>query len=136
MNDAFDKLTDLLDSAYGAPGVVLVLAWCIGLGYFLKMAHWVKNERIPIYIVFWGVIWNVVLRPLPKVPADASNFEAIWFVVQHVSRLIAVGFLIGLVATLLYDKVLKPLEQKFPWLGGLLSTNGDAKPPDPKPPGP
>ena len=121
MNDAFDKLTNVLDSAYGAPGVVIVLAWCIGIGYFLKMTSWVDNRRIPFWVVSWGMFWNVLLRPLPVIPSTNTTFETIWFVAQHIGRLVAIGFMIGLVATLLYDKALKGLEARWPWLGSLLT---------------
>lgn len=134
MNEAFDKLTSVLDSAYGAPGVVLVMAWCIALGYFLKMTSWVKNDKIPMFVVPWGMFWNVVLRSLPTLPPNGTAFETAWFVVQHVSRLLAVGFMVGLAATLIYDKVLKGLEDRWPWLANLVSTPAGSAQQDAKPP--
>lgn len=126
MDKTFDGLTETLDSLYGLPGVVLTFLFCIGLGYFLKMLDVFPNKRIPIIVVLWGMIWNVLLRPPPAPGA------IVW---QHYCRLTAVGFLIGLVACIAYDKVLKRLEEKYPWLGGLLGGNGKEpdKPKDQKP---
>lgn len=122
MNDAFDQLTATLDKLYGAPAVVLTLCFCIGLGYFLKMMECVPNKRIPWFVVAWGIVWNVLLRPLPA--QDTTVYQY----VQHFGRLAAVGFLIGLAACILYDKVLRKLEVKFPWLGQLLATaDGNGK---------
>jgi hypothetical protein len=128
VNDAFDKLTVWLDSLYGIPGVALVLLWCIGLGYFLKMTCLVQNKRIPIWVVCWGMLWNVLLRPLPKAVDGLNQAQQVWELIAHFGRLLAVGFLVGLVATLIYDKVLKQLEDKFPWLRDFLNTrNGETE---------
>ena len=111
MNDMFDTLIHLLDSAYGLPGTVLTLVFCIALGYFLKMMAWIPNRWIPSVVVPWGMLWNVLLRPPP--PAGALPW-------QHYCRLVAVGFLIGLAACLIYDKLLSQLEDKWPWLKAFL----------------
>lgn len=124
MNEAFDQLTKSLDTLYGLPGVALTLLFCVGMGYFLKMVEFFPNKRIPIVVVIWGMLWNVLLRPAP--PKDMM----MW---QHYCRLIAVGFLIGITSCLAYDRVLKRLENKWPWLRTLLGENGENKPEGPPP---
>lgn len=112
MNEAFDKLTQSLDSLYGLPGAMLTLLFCWGIGYLWRMIDVWPNKYIPVVSVVWGMIWNVLLRPPPAADVNAT---------QHYCRLVAVGFLIGIVACVAHGKVIKPLEDKFPWLKGLLT---------------
>ena len=120
MNDALDKLTHALDAAYGLPGTALTLVFCIAVGYFLKMMDWPPNRWIPAIVVPWGMLWNILLRPPPP------TGTLVW---QHYCRLIAVGFLIGMSACILYDKVLSQLEDKWPWLKEFLkSPDGKEEP--------
>lgn len=121
MNDAFDNLTHSLDSIYGLPGAALTLLFCLGIGYFLKMVSLFPNKYIPVVVVAWGIIWNILLRPPP------ANDMAMW---QHYLRLGAVGFLIGLVASIAYDKFLKPLESRWPWLKDFLEPPPPSTPPN------
>ena len=145
MNDALDTLTHVLDGAYGMPGTALTLAFCIAVGYFLKMMAWIPNRWIPSIVVPWGMLWNVLLRPPPPVGV------LVW---QHYCRLVAVGFLIGMTACIIYDKILSKLEDKWPWLRDFLAapngqnntggthteelmikttiTGGSGQPPEPK----
>lgn len=121
MNDALDKMTSYLDSLYGAPGVLLVLVTCNALGYFLKMSSWCDNKNIPKWVVLWGILSNVMFRSLPVVPANTTATVSVWLFVQHFGRLIAIGFLIGVVSSVLYDKVLSRLEEQWPWLAKFLT---------------
>ena len=123
MNETFEQLTHELDALYGLPGVVLTLLFCIGIGYFLKLMQFFPNKWIPLPVVCWGVLWNILLRP-PPAPGVAP-----W---QHYCRLAAVGFLIGLTACILYDKILSKLEDHWPWLKDFLSTPESDKSPPPK----
>ena len=129
MNEALDKLTTFFDSLYGAPGVLLVLVSCNALGYFLKMSVWCQNRNIPKWVVLWGISGNVLFRALPTIPAATVPGLAVWMYVQHFGRLVAIGFIIGVVSSLIYDKVLKGLESRWPWLKEFLT----APPLDEKP---
>lgn len=114
MNDTLNKASAFFDSMYGAPGVLVVLVTCNLLGYFLKMTSLVQNQNIPKWVVAWGILGNVLFRALPSVPVGQNVAVEIWVFVQHFGRLAAIGFSIGVVSTVLYDKGFKKLEEWFP----------------------
>ena len=132
MNESLNKVAAFFDSMYGAPGVLVVLITCNLLGYFLKMTAWCQNRNIPKWVVAWGIIGNVLFRALPLIPAGLHPFAIGWLYAQHFGRLVAIGFAIGVISSIIYDKWLKQLEDKYPALKAMLASPE----PDPLPPAP
>lgn len=118
MNETFEQLTKQLDSLYGLPGVALTLMVCLAAGYLFKLWQIFPNKWIPLPVVLFGIGLNIGLRPPP------GPDVLMW---QHCLRLGIVGFLIGVGASVIYDKLLSKLEEKWPWLKNFLS------PPPPAP---
>jgi hypothetical protein len=101
----------LLGKLYGLPGGLLVLVSCLTVGYALRMWKWFPNQGIPVVVVLWGPVFNMLIAdPL----ADTFPIR-IWLVKNFL-----VGVVIGGAAWLIHNKVLKRLEDKLPFLKGWL----------------
>jgi hypothetical protein len=114
-----DFVSDLFSQLTALGPEMLVALIVIVLGYVLRFIPAVPNRFIPLACIVLGGILYPLLAPLPK--ADLA--------VRHpMTRLALIGILIGFLAWIGHNKFLKPIEDKVPFLKGLLDDDG-AKPP-------
>lgn len=109
------EIIEFLNSLYGLPGYALALIACLLVGYGCKISEWFPNKRIPLVMMPAGSFFNWLLA-LPKTPEQPLRL----YIAQH----IIIGALIGAIAWLVHDQLLKNIEEKIPLLGSLLKTNG------------
>lgn len=116
-----ERIGNEVNSLYGAPVWVLVIALSICLGYLLKIAKWFPNQRIPLVVVPTAIVANLLLM----LPFKASSMVTSW-----VTRQIIVGLVLGFVAWVFHYTILKRVESYFPWLQGAMQDAGlDSAPP-------
>jgi len=108
-------LIDWNEKLIGAPSGVLVFLLCIAVGYSWKAIRVLPNRFIPVLVMFAGA----VAFPLLNWQHGDGH--------QSFVRHSALGFIIGFVAWLAHNQVIKRIEEKL----GLFE-NGDA-PPTPGP---
>lgn len=118
-------LTDFLSQLYGLPGYVLVCLSCIALGYLLKLCRSFPNTGIPLSCVLWGMLFNLLIAPSPA----AGSSRRIWAVTH-----LLVGMIVGLVAWLIHNKVLKRYENNWPIVGPAIAAASQSNPQPPVPP--
>lgn len=116
MDATFQSLAQFLNSLYGLPGVVLSFLVANAIGYLLKMLDIFPNKWIPVPVVLMAILSNIFLRPPP--PEGIPQW-------QHYVRLGLVGLLVGIAACIFYDKILKQIEERIPWLKDFLSSPTD-----------
>lgn len=97
---------------YALPYPLLAGLSCIVVGYILKRLSWFHNENIPVVVVLWGAFCNSMLSP--GHPTGTSTFK--WHALNAI-----VGVVVGFAAWGFHYYLLNKLEDKFPWLGKLLS---------------
>ena len=89
-----------LSKLYGLPGGMLVLLSCIAFGYLLKFVpkKWFPNAGISVAVILWGCAFNMLIAD-PR--ADALPIR-IWVV-----KNLLIGLIIGVVAWMVHNKVIK-----------------------------
>lgn len=115
-----DSILQFLHSLYGLPGYALAGIACLLVGWGCKVSQWFPNARIPLVMMPAGALFNWLLA-LPRLADQPLRL----YIAQHV----IIGALIGALAWLLHDQILKNIEDKIPLLGRLLSKNGGTTPP-------
>ena len=122
LDDILTQATELLSKLYGLPGGLLVLLSCLVVGYFLRIWKAFPNSAIPVVVVLWGPVFNMLIAdPL----ADKLTIR-IWLVKNFL-----VGVVIGGLAWLVHNKLLSRIEDKIPFLKGWLvpeEVSDDGKP--------
>lgn len=111
-NDILTQVTNLGPEA-------LVGIMVIAIGYVLRPIKAVPNKAIPFAcLVLGAVIYPLIAKPVP-VSADLRH---------PLVRQVLEGLLIGLLAWLCHNLILKRLEDKLPWLKGVLDAEGSEPP--------
>lgn len=117
-----DWITELNDQLIGAPAVALVVLGCIAIGYALRLARKFPNDAIPLTVIIAGSALFMLLAP------DRTNGMQmrVWL-----TRNFLIGLILGFLAWRIHARGLKQLEDKIPFLKGILSTDAEAAPPPP-----
>lgn len=92
-----EYLTKWIDYVDKAPPLLLTALLALAFGYSLRRADWVPNKRIPVLLMFFGA----VMYPL-------MSYGLTSFIVK--------GALTSCGVWVLHKFLLKPLEDKFPWI--------------------
>ena len=111
LNDAISQLLAL------GPEALLVLV-VIALGYVLKRVPVIPNKVIPAACLLCGAMIYPLITSPGKAPPDIR---------YPIVREIMLGLLIGFIAWMIHNKLLKRIEDKLPWLKGVLTGNGDTE---------
>jgi len=107
-----DYLDDLMKSLTTLGPEALTVCVMIALGYVLRLVPKFPNAWIPVACILGAPCIYPFLTSPGRVSPD----------VQHpIVRIILTGFLIGFLAWILHDKVLAHIEDKVPFLKGLLA---------------
>jgi hypothetical protein len=114
-------LTKFNDQLLGAPTGALVLLSCIAFGYVLRFFRRFPNEAIPLAVILWGAAFFMLLAP------ERQNMALRFWLARNFT----IGLIIGFVAWLIHNKGLAILEDKVPFLKGLLTPT---TPPPTEPP--
>lgn len=120
-----DQILNFLHSLYGLPGYALAGIACLLVGYGCKISEWFPNRRIPLIMMPAGALFNWLLA-LPRVPEQPVRL--------YIAQNVIIGALIGALAWLVHDQLLKQIEEKIPFLGRLLSKANGTTPPAPTTP--
>lgn len=104
-------LVKFLGSLYGLPGYVLVALSCAVVGYLCRFCKRCPNDYIPFFVVGWAMVFNPLIS---AAPAKDSTWR-IWLVTH-----VLIGMVVGLVAWLAHNKILKKFEMKVPVFGAKL----------------
>jgi|SRR3990167_5385402 len=111
LNDAIKQLLALGPEA-------LLICVVIALGYVLKRVPLIPNKTIPAACLLLGAgIYPLITSP-GQAPPDIKF---------PIVREIMLGLLIGFIAWIIHNKLLKRIEERVPWLKGVLSGNGDTE---------
>lgn len=106
-----DYFNDILTELLKLKGQGLVLAFCIALGYILKLTPIFPNGYIPHAVIAFGAGLNPCIIGRGNVEPDVSN---------PIAHLVLQGFLIGVAAFALHHLVISKLEEKFKAFTGKL----------------
>lgn len=106
-----------IDTLNRWPSWLLLACGCLILGYVLRNWKRCPNEAIPGFIVMFGALMNAIL-------AGGDPHESGWYV--WTARNVLIGAIIGWCIWRLHHTVLKPLENKFPWLKFLIPSEDDS----------
>jgi hypothetical protein len=121
-----NEIKSYIESAQNLPGWALSALFVIAVGYVLRRIKSFPNEAIPTICLLLGSILTLLLAP----PAPAAYKAFQWRLVNFI-----IGGVIGLLAWLFHNQILKRLEDKFPFLKNMF-TGGEAteagKPEPPK----
>lgn len=120
-----ETLIKLNDQLAGAPAGLLVVFFCIAIGYLLKGIETFPNRRIPLAVVICSTILFMALSPT----READVPLRIWL-----TRNFAVGFILGFVAWALHKLILQHIEDKVPGLKQWLDHGRPELEPPPKEP--
>lgn len=110
------QLFKILNSVYGLPAAAMVGISCIVLGYVLRIIQAFPNKAIPVACI----LWSMVATPLIADPPPAGTVLRVWLV-----RNILSGAIVGALAWLTHNKLLKQIENNIPILGGILKAADD-----------
>jgi hypothetical protein len=114
-----DFISDLFSQLTALGPEMLVALIVIVLGYVLRFIPAVPNRVIPLACIVLGGVLYPLLGPVPK--PDAA--------IRHpMIRLALIGILIGFLAWIGHNKFLKPIEDKIPFLKGMLEEDPPAPP--------
>jgi hypothetical protein len=116
-----ETLIKLNDQLAGAPAGVLVVFFCIAIGYLLKGISLFRNRYIPLVVVVCSTGLFMALSPT----REPNVLLRIWL-----TRNFIVGFILGFAAWALHKALLQHIEDKIPGLRDWISKN---EPPGPKP---
>lgn len=104
LNKWWDQASEMLGKLNGAPSLLLILFSCIGVGYGLRWIKRFPNNAIPIVVILWGGLFNLLI-------ADTASIALrIWL-----GRNLLVGLIVGVASWALHMTLLKKLEKKFGW---------------------
>lgn len=104
LNDWLNSATEMLGKLNGAPGYVLVFVSCIALGYVLRNVKRFPNDGIPVAIMLWGGMFNMLIAH------DEPIALRIW-----IARNLILGVIIGVAAWLIHKYGISKLEDRIPW---------------------
>lgn len=107
-----EYLTDILNQITSLKGVALIAVCLLALGYVLKAIPQIPNALIPASVITGGMILTPILGEPGAVSPDIKH-PLVGLVLQ--------GFLIGVAAWILHEKVIKHFEG---WLKGKLPGGG------------
>lgn len=110
--------TDAMGSLYGAPGYVIVFLSTIVFGYVLRAIKRFPNAGIPVAVVLWGAVCNIMLADVYSPPASLR----LWL-----TKNLLIGFIIGFVSWSFHKVFLKRFEEKLPWLKGAFESTDQYK---------
>lgn len=96
------------------PNWLLLAVGLLIMGYVLRNVRRVSNESIPGWLVVSGALTNAIL-------AGGDPHEQGWAV--WTMRQMLIGAIVGWVVWRVHHHVLKPLEDKFPWLRFLIPSD-------------
>jgi hypothetical protein len=113
------KLNDQLD---GAPAGLLIVFFCIAIGYLLKGIACFQNRFIPLIVVICSTTMFILLAPTREAVVPLR----IWL-----TRNFLIGFILGFAAWALHKVILQHIEDKIPGLKQWISQ--DDKPTTPTP---
>ncbi len=117
MNEYLDAINLVLKSFQSVP-TYAVFCSCIVVGYVFRSIKTFPNSAIPAIVVCWGALANTIM----------SNEHGHNLTLNQEKFLAGmIGMIAGLAAWLVHKKLLKKLETKIPFLGGLLDT-GNSNP--------
>lgn len=109
-----EYLNDILKEIHNLRGSALVIVCLIAFGYVCKIAPFIPNRFIPLCVILGGAILNPIL---------ISTGEASHELRHPLLGLALEGFLVGVAAWILHEKVIAKLLARF----------GLSDPPPPKP---
>jgi hypothetical protein len=118
-NTFVQELTKFLGLLYGLPGYVLVCLSCIVVGYIFKLWKNFPNTGIPAICVAWGMIFNPLIATAPQ----AGTSVRVWLVTNTL-----VGMVVGGVAWVIHNTIIKRFESKIPVLGPLVAAASQSNP--------
>lgn len=98
-----DQVVGLLQKLNGLPAIALVALSCIVVGYVLRCIKRFPNDGIPVVAILWGA-WYAII-------ADYSNYNIPLRV--DIVRNIFIGLVVGFLAWLFHNQVLKRIEDKW-----------------------
>lgn len=127
VSNIYQSVGGSINDLYGAPIWVLIVLGTIVFGYILRIAEWFPNKKIPLVVVPFAIIINLVMMwPFHDKKMAHIDMGA-W-----ITRQIIVGMILGFVSWVLHKTLLKNLENRIPWLKGMLQDSGlDTVPPFP-----
>lgn len=111
METALNEISKALGSLYGLPSYMLVLLTCLVIGYVLRGIKSFDNSGIPLVVVLAGAILNLCMAD-PRAPPMELRY---W-----IAKNLAIGLIIGFASWRLHKSILKKLEDKIPFLRGLI----------------
>ena len=103
LENILEAVSVALQQLGGAPAGLLVMFGCIVLGYCLKMVKRFPNQAIPLAVILFGAVVYPII-------ADTNNAFTlrVWLV-----RNVLIGLVIGLLAWMLHNQVIKRIEGKI-----------------------
>lgn len=131
--DTLKTALDWITKLETLPAGLLTLVVCIALGYVLKFVPEFPNSRIPVVNLVFGALFYMFTAPY-----TAANPLIVQEHVPVAARLraLGIGLVLGAVAWLIHNKVLKLIEDSdllakvLPGVSGLLA-NAKTNPPGP-----
>lgn len=110
----FKEFTDALGSLYGAPGYVIVFLSTVVFGYVLRAIKRFPNAGIPLAVVLWGAVCNIMLADVYSPPQSLR----LWL-----TKNLLIGFILGFAAWTFHRAFLKRFEDKLPWMKGMFENS-------------
>ena len=115
-----DFINDLFAQLLDAKAEMLVGVLCIVVGYVCRKVAVFPNRFIPLVCLVVGGIAYPLIVPTGQISYATSHPDV---------RSVIIGLIIGFMVWTLHKALLKPLEEKLPWLKGFLDgNNGDSDP--------
>lgn len=116
--DIINQATGLLDSLYGLPRDLLLAGFAIVVGWVLKTQNWFNNQRIPLAVIALCTIGSPIL--------SFGTYNHSQAMTPQVLAHVMVGAIVGFLAWGFHNKILSRVEDKIPFLGGLLADSSQA----------
>lgn len=107
LNDAANQLLAL------GPEALLGLV-CIAICYGLKVWRWFPKRLLPLACLCLGAVFYPLITSPGQAPPDIR---------YPIIREVMLGGLIGFIAWIVHNKLLKKIEERIPWLKGWLNND-------------
>lgn len=109
---------DFIGGLYGLGGAALTGLSAIVVGYVFRGIKSFPNSAIPVLII----VWSGAVSPLLADPYAPPQNLRLWL-----AKNIVIGILVGFIAWRLHKTLLKNLEDKIPFLKGILDDSANYK---------